>query len=103
MAFPLAVIGPAVLEVIGINPQGFDRSDSALWPSHPVFDDDPFIQPTAGGESTETVHLACRPHVMGGLANYEALKGVLRARQPVPFLRMSGLVGGYMGMVGVRQ
>lgn len=103
MSFPLAVIGPSVLEVIGLNPQGFDWQGTAVWASHPVFDDEPFYQPTAGGEETETLHLACRPHVMGGLENYEALKLIMRARQPVPFIRMSGMVGGYQGLVGVRQ
>lgn len=103
MAIPLALIGPAVLEVIGLNPQGFDWTGAAVWASHPVFDDAPFLQPTAGGEETEMLHLACRPHVMGGLAAYEALKGVMRAREPVPYVRMSGLVGGYMGLVGLRQ
>jgi phage protein U len=103
MPLPLALIGPATLEVIGLNPQGFDWSGEANWAAHPVFDSEPFYQPVSGGEESATLHLACRPHVYGGLENYQALKRILRTREPAPFIRMSGLVGGYQGLVGVRR
>ena len=61
------------------------------------------MQPTGGGEHIETLALACRPLVHGGLENYVALRELCRARTPVPFIRMSGLVGNYFGLVAVQR
>jgi phage protein U len=103
MSQPLALVGPATLEVIGFNPQGFGWEGEANIAAHPVFDSDIYYQPVSGGEEVETLHVACRPHVFGGLGNYEALKGIMKSRKPVPYIRMSGLVGGYRGLVLVRR
>jgi phage protein U len=104
MSLPLALIGSAVLETIGFNPQGFEYAGEAIWATHLVFDEEPFHQSTAGGEETETVYLACRPHVFGGLQNYEALKSDMRKREAVPFIRLTrGFRGSYQGLVGVRS
>ena len=98
MSIPLAAIGNATLEVIGFNPRSFDYSSESVWVGHQVFDDEIYWQPTAGGEETLTVKLACRPHVMGGLDQYERLKAHHKARDIVPFIR---LVGGWSGeMIG---
>ena len=102
MSHPLALIGDATLEVIGLTPLGFAEVVEANWARHAVFDAEPFYQPVSGGDDVETLHLACRPHLMGGLENYQALKRHCKAREPVPFIRMSGLVGGYQGLVAVR-
>ncbi|MCC3246123.1 phage tail protein [Methylocystis sp. WRRC1] len=101
MSQPLALIGAATCEVIGISPMGFAETMEANWARHMVFDSEPYYQPVGGGEHRETLHLACRPHVMGGLDNYRALQRACRERRPVPFIRMSGLVGGYQGLVAV--
>ena len=103
MSQPLAMIGEAILEVIGLNLQGIDEDGSATWAGLAVFDDDMFWQATAGGEKTITLRLACRPHVTGGLDQYEALKRVRDARAPVDFLRMIGSSAEYQGRVGVRR
>jgi phage protein U len=103
MSIPLAVIGNALVEVIGLSPLGFAEEIEANWAAHGVFDSEPYYQPASGGDHVETLHLACRPHVMGGLENYSALKTHCKARDAVPFIRMSGLVGGYQGLVGVRR
>lgn len=102
MSQPLAIIGPAIVEVIGLSPMGFAEVVEANWARHAVFDAAPYYQPVSGGDQVETLHLACRPHVMGGLEHYRALKAVCQARAPVPYIRMSGLVGGYQGLVAVR-
>lgn len=103
MSQPIAVIGGAMVEVIGLSPLGFAEVVEANWARHAVFGEEPYYQPASGGDAVETLHLACRPHVMGGLANYEALKRHCRRLEPVPFIRMSGLVGGYRGLVAVRS
>lgn len=103
MSLPLAMIGEAMLEVIGLNPQLIDEDGAAVWAGLKVFDDDVFWQPTANGEKTITLRLACRPHVTGGLDQYEALKRVRDAREPVDFIRMIGSSAEYQGRVGVRR
>lgn len=102
MSQPIAIIGDAIVEVIGITPMGFAEVLEANWARHAVFDSEAYYQPVSGGDDVETLHLACRPHVMGGLDNYAALKRHCKAREPVPFIRMSGLVGGYQGLVALR-
>lgn len=103
MSHPLAMIGAAVLEVIGLNPQGIDEEIEITWAGLPVFDDDVFWQATANGEERFTLKLACRPHVMGGLDQYAALKQQAKAREPVPYLRMIGGGASYEGLVGIRR
>jgi phage protein U len=102
MSQPLALIGSAFVEVIGLTPLGFAETMEANIASHPVFDSAPYYQPVGGGDHIETLYLACRPQVFGGLGNYQALKLLCHAREPVPYIRMSGLVGGYMGLVFVQ-
>lgn len=102
MSQPIAIIGGAMVEVIGLSAMGFAEVLEANWARHAVFDSEPYYQPVSGGDDVETLHLACRPHVHGGLANYQTLKALCKARQAVPFIRMSGLVGGYQGLVAVR-
>lgn len=103
MSLPLALIGSAVLEVIGLNPTGVDWSGEANWPGHAIFDSEPFYQPTGRGDETTTLTLAARPHVMGGLGNYEMLRSHWRRQDVVPFIRLSGMVGQYLGDVGVKK
>lgn len=104
MMMPLAIIGDAILEVIGFNPSEFDYSSEAEWVGHKVFDGEMFWQPTAGGEQTLTVKLAARPHIMGGLIQYAVLKQHHIARDVVPFIRLtSGWAGEMIGNVGVRR
>ena len=103
MTLPLALIGPAIVEVIGINPTGFGANMEATFARHQVFGSELFIQPVGGGENVETLNLACRPHVHGGLENYSILQGLCRARLPVPYLRMSGLVGINNGLVVIQR
>jgi len=102
MSQPLALIGSAIVEVIGLTPLGFAETMEANIARHAVFDSEPYYQPASGGDNIETLYLACRPHVFGGLDNHQALRRHCRERQPVPFIRMSGLVGGYMGLVFVQ-
>lgn len=101
MSQPIAVIGSALIEVIGLTPLGFAETMEAHIARHAVFDSEPFYQPASGGDHVETLRLACRPQVFGGLENYRALQRHCRAREPVPFIRLSGLVGGYQGLVFV--
>jgi phage protein U len=102
--FPLAAIGPAILETIGFNPQGFDYSAQARWPGQAVFGGGLVYQSTGMGEETLMVRLACRPHVMGGLDQYQILKQVMIAQEVVPFIRLGmGLVADVMGNVAVRS
>lgn len=104
MSIPLAMIGRATLEVLGFNPQEFDFSSEATWVGHQVFDDELYWQPTAMGEQTLSIRLACRPHVMGGLNQYEALKRHHVNRDVVPFIRlMSGWAGAMVGDAAVRR
>jgi phage protein U len=102
MSQPLAIIGDAIVEVIGISPLIYARVNEANWPGHAVFDGEPYYQPTSRDDKVETLHLACRPHLMGGLDNHLALERHCERLEPVPFIRMSGLVGGFQGMVAVR-
>lgn len=102
MSQPLALVGDAMVEVIGLTPLGFAETMEGNIASHAVFDSEPYYQPVSGGDNVETLHLACRPHVFGGLQNYQALKRHCRERESVPFIRMSGVVGGYQGMVFVQ-
>ena len=103
MSAPLAMIGAAMLEVIGLNPQGIDEDGEATIAELAVFDDDPFLQATANGAEKFTLKLACRPHVMGGLDAYEILKTQRRAREPVPYLRMYGFSAEFEGLVYIRR
>ncbi|MBG0796864.1 phage tail protein [Methylocystis sp. L43] len=102
MSQPIALIGSAIVDVIGITPLGFGEIMEANWARHPVFDSDPYYQPASGGDHIETLHLACRPHIFGGLDNFQSLKRHCKAREPVPYIRMSGMVGGYQGLVAVQ-
>jgi len=103
MSGPLALIGAAVVEVIGLNPSKFDWRGEANWPSQAIFGQNPLYQPTGLGDQVTTVTLAARPHVMGGLGNYEALRSHFRAQDVVPFIRLVGLIGVYEGDVGIRS
>ena len=103
MSQPLALIGPAVVEVIGVSPTGFGETMEAGWARHSVFGADMHFQPISGGENVETLQLAARPHVHGGLQNYRLLRELNASRQAVPFLRMSGIVGSYHGLVAVQR
>lgn len=102
MSQPIALIGPATLDMIGVTPLGFAEVMEARWPGKPVFGGEPVYQPTGLGDHMETLHLACRPHVFGGLENYEALKALCSSQTPSTFVRMLGLVGVNMGLVGIR-
>lgn len=96
MSHPLCAIGDAVLEVIGLNPRRFDYRSRANWPSQPVFDSEPFYQPTGMGPRILHLHLAARPHVMGGLDQYAILKAHHEAQDVVGYIR---LAAGYVGEV----
>lgn len=101
---PLACIGPAILEVIGFNPQGFEYRASARWPGQAVFGGGMVYQRTGLGEAVVTVRLACRPHAMGGLGQYAALQQIRETQQVVPFIRMgAGFSADVMGDVAVRE
>lgn len=97
MSAPLCAIGAAVLEVIGLNPQEYGYRSEANWPGEPVFDGEPFYQPTGMGNRVHTLRLAARPHVMGGLAQYAILKAQHEARRAVPYIRLSGDLIGDVG------
>jgi phage protein U len=104
MTFPLACIGPAILETIGFNPQGFDYKSSARWPGQGVFGGGVVYQRTGMGEERVHVRLACRPHVMGGLGEYAVLKQIHQTQQVVPFLRLGlGMVADMLGDVAVTE
>ncbi len=104
MSHPLCCIGSAVLEVIGLNPRRFDYRSEAHWAENAVFDDEPFYQPTGLGPRVMTLHLAARPHVMGGLGAYAALKDHHEAQDVVPFIRlMAGNIGEVVGDVAIRR
>ncbi|GJD97878.1 phage tail protein [Methylobacterium iners] len=104
MSIPLCAIGDAVLEVIGLNPQGFEYRSEANWPSQAVFDDDPFFQATGMGERVITLRLAARPNVMGGLDQYAILKEHHEAQDVVGYIRLAaGYVGEIGGEVGIRR
>ena len=94
MSFPLCAIGDAILEVIGLNPQRFEYRSEANWPSQPVFDGEPFYQPTGMGPRVQQLRLAARPHVMGGMENYAILKAHHEAQDVVDYIRFAG---GYVG------
>lgn len=103
MSQPIALIGSSVVDVIGINPLGFSENMEANFALHRVFGADIYVQPVGGGENVETLNLACRPHVHGGLNNYLLLKELCGTRMPVPFIRMAGLVGSYSGLVVIQR
>lgn len=94
----MCAIGSAILEVIGLNLQRAGYRSEAHWPEQVVFDDEPFYQPTGLGQRLITLRLAARPHVMGGMENYAALKDHHEAQDVVPYIR---LVGGLVGEVAV--
>ena len=94
MSGPLCVIGNCVAERIGLNPREYNYDGQATIARHAVFDDEPFYQPTAPGEETVTITLATRPHIMGGLQNWEALRAHMKGLDVVPFFRMFGLETG---------
>ena len=104
MSGPLCLIGDAVLERIGLNPQGIDYRAEARWAAHEVFDDEPFYQPTGMGGRKLLLKLCARPHVMGGMGNYAALKAHQEAQDVVPYIRLAaGFVGEMMGDVGIER
>lgn len=104
MSDPLALIGGAVLEVIGLNPTSFDNEAEGNIASSNIFGEKPFHQPTGMGNETETVHLATRPHIMGGLGTVEILKAHRDAQDVVPFIRLNGsVIGAFKGMVIVKK
>ncbi len=109
MSGPLCLIGHCVAERIGLNPREYKYDGQAVIAAHQLFDAEPFYQPTAMGEETVTVTLATRPHVFGGLRNWEALRAHMRARDVVPFFRLYGAEGGgfpigdFLGDVVVRH
>jgi len=103
MSHPLAAIGSAVLEVIGFNPVEFAYRSEALWPDEKVFGREPLYQPTGMGERCLTLRCAARPHLMGGLDSYAALKAHQERQDVVVYIRMAaGLVGEVAGMVFIR-
>lgn len=104
MSIPLCAIGNAILEVIGLNPQRIGYRSEARWPEQAVFDDEPFYQPTGMGPRIITLHLAARPHVMGGMENYAALKAHHEAQDVVPYIRLAaGLVGEVAAEVAIQR
>lgn len=104
MSRPLVAIGGAVLEVIGLNPQGLSFRSEASWPSQEVFDAPPFYQATGLGERSIKLKLAARPHVMGGLGALATLRMHHEAQDVVPFIRMGGgNVGDVGGDVAIKE
>lgn len=100
----VAVIGSAIVEVVGLNPQEFEEESEGLWPHSTVFGDGPFYQDTGSGEAKLRLKLAARPHLMGGLDAFEALKKHERARDVVPYIRIGGaLAGSVIGEVAVKR
>jgi phage protein U len=104
MTLPLAAIGPAILETIGFNPQGFEYRAQARWPGQAVFGGGLVYQRTGMGEESVLVRLACRPHVMGGRDQYQILKEIMLSQQVVPFIRIGmGMLADVLGNVAVRD
>lgn len=103
MSLPLAMIGPCIVEVLGFNAQEVAWKGEANWPSQQIFQGAPFYQPTGLADETTTLSLAARPHAMGGLDNYAALKEVWRNQDVVPFLRMYGFTAEFVDLVAVKS
>lgn len=104
MSGALILLGSAVLERIGLNPQGIDWALEAHWPGRPVFGSRPVYQPTGLGDEVTHLALAARPQVMGGLDNFYALQAHARNQDVIPFIRLNGdLSGSYLGNVGIRR
>lgn len=104
MSGALILLGSAVIERIGLNPQGIDWQLEANWPGRPVFGGSPIYQPTGLGDETIRLLLAARPHVMGGLSNFDALKAHTRNQDVIPFIRLNAdLSGSFEGNVAIRR
>lgn len=104
MSIPLCALGGAILEVIGLNPQGYDYRSEANWTSDNVFETTPFHQPTSMGDRTLTLRLATRPHVMGGLDQYAIIRQHHENLDVVPYIRLtSGILGEVIGDVGIQS
>lgn len=103
----LCTIGDARLEVIGLNPQGFEASTEPTWADDAVFGEGNFYQPTSRGEEVLTLTLATRPHTHGGLGQYAILKRHCQRLDIVMFMRLTGAsglpVGEVMGNVFIRK
>jgi phage protein U len=102
MSGALIALGAAVLEVIGLNPQGIEWEKDYHWPGRPIFGGSPLYQPTGFGDETLTLQLATRPHIMGGLDQWAILQAQADALLPIPYIRLNGdLSGSFMGNVGI--
>lgn len=104
MSHPLAAVGGATFEILGLNPGEFDYAAEASWPSDQIAGRGPLYQATGLGERVLTIAAMARPHVTGGLGSYAALKALMESQQVVPFVRLgANLVGEVAGAVFVRH
>ncbi len=104
MSGALILLGGAVIERIGLNPQGIDWEIEAHWPNRSIFQSRPLYQPTGLGEEITRLRLAARPHVMGGLNNFYALQAHARNQDVIPMIRLNAnFSGSYLGNFGIRR
>jgi phage protein U len=104
MSGALIMLGDAMLETIGLNPQGIDWVLEAHWPGRAIFGSSPLYQATGLGDETLTLALAARPHVMGGLDQWGVLKSHGRAQDVIRYIRLNAdASGSFMGNVGIKR
>ncbi len=104
MSHPLASVGTALFEIIGLQTEHADYQSEASWPDGELFGRGPFYQPTGLGEAVLSLRAACRPHVMDGLTAYAAIKRHHERQDVVSYIRLGrGLVGEVQGSVFVRR
>ncbi len=104
MSGALIMLGDALLEVIGLNPQGIDWAFEAHWPGRAIFQSEMLYQATGLGEETLMLRLAARPHVMGGLDQWDVLKAHGRNQDVISYIRLNAdASGSFMGNVGIRR
>lgn len=104
MSGALIMLGSAVLERIGLNPQGIQWDLECHWPGRPIFQGSPLYQPTGLGDEVVRLQLATRPHVMGGLDQWSTIQNHARNQDVISYIRLNAnFSGSFLGNVGIRR
>lgn len=100
----LMAVGPHVFQVIGLNGQDIDTTTEATWVDVPRFGMTDGAQFQGRKRPEMSIKGVLFPDQVGGLPDYEAMRGSQYAGVPLPLIRMGrGFTAVVLGAVTIER
>ena len=100
----LAALGPHVFRVIGLNFNRIETATEAVWAEFARYGMADGAQFTGMRRASSTIEGVLFPDAIGGLADYDAIRGTQHTGRPVPLIRMGrGFAARVLGNVTIER